>query len=200
MMCDRSSTRCHPHRTCRPVPGLQEKARKWGLGGRKLRQIVSVERHVRGKANLYVPKKLKSQFVHVDTAFAFARVMIGLISAGYLFIIIKVVISLCLSQFTSHFIRPQEEALIMLFVPFPNTEKKRDMLQLVVVVKNSQPWKRQPRSAEASDVREEGDAGADGGGLGVRDEGAEGEDHRQALADRSPEEQLTAAHALDEEP
>jgi len=112
--------------------------------------------------------------------------MIGLISAGYLFISRQLINHACFIYTLSS----RGEAL-SLFLGRKKIDRNFDSsgaVGNVVKKKNSQPWKRQPRSAEAGNVREEGDAGADGGGLGVRDEGREREDHRQPLADRSPEE------------
>lgn len=63
-----------------------------------------------------------------------------------------------------------------------------------------QPRQRQPRSTEECNVREETDGSSLGGGFSVWNQSSEGNNHGQALADGTNEEELAATHTLDGEP
>lgn len=62
------------------------------------------------------------------------------------------------------------------------------------------PRQRQPAGAEARNVREEPDSGSLCSGRGAGNQAREDEDHAQTLAHGAPEEELSAPHALDDEP
>lgn len=63
-----------------------------------------------------------------------------------------------------------------------------------------QPWEWEPGGTEEGDVGEETDSGTIRGGLGVWKQAGEDEDHGQALAEGTDEEELAATSTLDDEP
>lgn len=69
-----------------------------------------------------------------------------------------------------------------------------------VDLRGVEPGERQPGRAETGDVGEEADDGAVGGGFRAGDQAGEDEDHGEALPDCAPEEELSAAGFLDDEP
>lgn len=62
------------------------------------------------------------------------------------------------------------------------------------------PRQRQPRSAKASNIREQSNGSSLRRGFGAGDEAAEDEDHAQPLPHGAPEEQFASPGALDDEP